>query len=321
MDSPFSKFLQKAETFLSGWAFPVFSISLLLFTNLFFVVLLIFPGPQSPLASFANDFKVWCFGYNPETGSFEWAYFFMFFSGPILFILTFSLIWWKPLKEVFRESPRKVMPWVGSALSLVALSGFLLIGLYNPSPREEKYPFPAKSLRTTVPAQNFTLTNHEGHKVSLADFRGRVVMITGVYATCGYTCPMILKQVKAAVAALTEKERESLTILAITLDPERDKVEALKKMAQAQKVSVPLFHFLTGDSPKVNHTLDIYNFARKKDPKTGIISHSNNFHLIDRKGRMAYRFSLGKNQKEWLIEALKILIKEKGKAKEKPSGP
>ncbi|RME80526.1 MAG: SCO family protein [Planctomycetota bacterium] len=121
---------------------------------------------------------------------------------------------------------------------------------------------------------------------------------------------MILSQVKTAVAALTEEEKKNLVILAITLDPERDTVSVLKKMAVAQGVSTPFFHFLTGDPKRVNHVLDLYNFARTRDPKTGVINHANLFLLFDQKGYLSYRFSLGKQQTDWLIQGLKVLIHE-----------
>jgi protein SCO1/2 len=121
---------------------------------------------------------------------------------------------------------------------------------------------------------------------------------------------MIMKQIKDAVAPLTESEKKELHILAISMDPEKDTPQNLKKMADAQNVSTPFFHFLTGDPKEVNKILDTYDFARTKDPKTGIISHANLFILIDRSGKKAYRFTLGKQQEKWQIEALKKLIKE-----------
>ena len=122
---------------------------------------------------------------------------------------------------------------------------------------------------------------------------------------------MILRQIKDAVASLTEEEKKELVVLAITLDPERDTVEVLKKMAKAQGVSAPFFHFLTGEPKEVNRILDLYGFSRKKNPKTGVIDHVNLFILFNRQGFISYRFTLGGKQREWMVKALKQLISEK----------
>ena len=48
-------------------------------------------------------------------------------------------------------------------------------------------PFPADRLRTTLPVPEFNLVNQDGNAVRLADFKGRVVLLTAVYSTCTTT--------------------------------------------------------------------------------------------------------------------------------------
>jgi len=50
--------------------------------------------------------------------------------------------------------------------------------------------------------------------------------------------------------------------------------------------------------------------ARQRDPKTGVIDHSNLFILVDRQGRVSYRLTLGSRQQQWLISALQVLLAE-----------
>jgi hypothetical protein len=94
--------------------------------------------------------------------------------------------------------------------------------LLRPDVADGELPFPAEALRTTSSPPPFVLVDHTGAPVSLAQLRGRVVILTGVYASCGYTCPMILGQAKRALAALTEEERAEVVVVGITLDPGRD---------------------------------------------------------------------------------------------------
>ncbi|MBW2397516.1 MAG: hypothetical protein JRG95_25000 [Deltaproteobacteria bacterium] len=54
--------------FFSGGAFPVFAISLLVCWEVFLIGVLLVPPSPSALGAFAEDFRIWCFGYDPDTG-------------------------------------------------------------------------------------------------------------------------------------------------------------------------------------------------------------------------------------------------------------
>ncbi|MNC96767.1 hypothetical protein D3C83_142260 [compost metagenome] len=58
-------------------------------------------------------------------------------------------------------------------------------------------------------------------------------------------------------------------------------------------------------------TLDALGVARTRDPETGVIDHANLFVLVDRDGRVAYRFTLGERQERWLVQALRLLLAER----------
>ena len=71
-----------------------------------------------------------------------------------------------------------------------------------------------------------------------------------------------------------------------------------------------LYHLVPGEPADVERLLDRMQIARARDPETGVISHANLFLLVDRNGRIAYRFGLGERQQRWLTSALKILLHE-----------
>ncbi|MFQ5569759.1 MAG: SCO family protein [Rhodothermales bacterium] len=303
--------LDNIQRFIVGWKFPVLMIATLFFLVLFMGVILLIPDSSGTAGAFAEDFKIWCFGYDPATGEMEWGYVWMFLIQPFLLIGILLLIWGKPLKEVLSTAPSKIGRYVGLALGFVCCFGVSLVLLVDPGPQAvTDLSFPADRIRTSHVPASFTLTNQEGEAVSLEALQGRVVLVTAVYARCGYTCPMILAQTRRVIEALSPEERDALTVVAITLDPEHDTPDVLKKLTQGQKVEAPFFNALTGEPGYVNRVLDQYGFARSLDPETGIIDHTNLFILIDRKGRIAYRFSLGQRQEAWLLDALHVLIKE-----------
>lgn len=123
---------------------------------------------------------------------------------------------------------------------------------------------------------------------------------------------MILAQAKSAVARLTEKEQRDVFLVAVTLDPENDDPAALKKLADGQGVSAPQWNLCTGDSVSINKALDKMGIERRTDEETGVILHTNLFLVVDRAGKVAFRFSLGDLQEDWLVEALHIVCAEQG---------
>lgn len=295
---------------LSSWRFPLFAISLLVSGTLAMFAILLYPAAPDGFGAFAEDFKVWCFGYDPATGSLQWAYVVSTALQPLVLGALIIGVWWRPLAEAATVPRSALARWCGTPLLVVALAVITLPRMGWTSEAHGDLPFPAESLRTSFAAPSFSFANQHGDPVSLEDLRGQVVLVTGVYATCGYTCPMIMGQARRVVAGLTEAERAGVRVVAITLDPHNDDRERLQQMAAGQDVDTPIFHLVNGEPAHVERTLDAFQIARKRDPATGIIDHANLFILIDRQGRVAYRLTLGERQERWLGTALRLLLRE-----------
>lgn len=301
--------LETLSRLLIGWRFPAFVLFVLLFADALTVAILLIPSSNTALGAFAEEFKIWCFGYDPSTGTLEWSYVWMLLIELLVLAGVVLVVWWRPLRQVFPR-PRKLVSPAVAALSLVAASA-VAFGTIRPSRTDNgEIPFPAERIRTAFPAPDFSLINQDGSVVSLSRLRGRVVMITGVYSTCGYTCPTLMREARQAIMALTPQEQKDLTVVAITLDPERDTPRELARMAQFHRVSAPLFNLVTGDPATVHRTLDALSISRVRNTKTGVIDHANVFILVDRGGRIAYRLALGPRQRQWLPSALRVLLRE-----------
>ena len=295
--------------FFEGYRFPALALSILSLFELLLVALLLIPAAPTGLGAFAEDFRVWCFGYDPATQRLEWGYVIMVLVQFAMLAGLVAYLWRRPLRTILREAPRRLVPYLAAGLLLVggAAGSFALLGAAGAA---TELPFPAERLRTARHPPDFRLIDQEGRTVTLESLRGRVVLVTSVYSRCGLTCPMIMAQSKRAVAALSDGERRDLTVVAITLDPAHDTREVLAAMAQAQGVAAPLFHLVTGEPTVVEESLDALEFARRRDPATGVIDHANLFLLIDRGGRLAYRLGLGARQERWLVTALQLLLRE-----------
>jgi protein SCO1/2 len=94
---------------------------------------------------------------------------------------------------------------------------------------------------------NVELTTQEGRKVRFYDdlVKGKVVAINFMFATCRKACPAATQNLAEVQDALGDRMGRDVTLLSISLDPERDTPEVLRGYAQAHGAK-PGWYFLTG---------------------------------------------------------------------------
>lgn len=300
--------LEYIENYFTSWRFPSFMLVTLLLSWLLIMVMAFVPVTDTAWGTFAEDFKVLCFGYDPATGSFQWIYFFMFTINPLMLSAVILFVWHEPLKTVY------ALPFI--IKNQVFLSGLLVMAISSSFllmyeiPAEEDFQFRPEALRLTLTPPEFNLINHNEQPVSLQDYEGKVVVLTSIYASCTHTCPMILNQLKNTLDRLTPWERDEIVLMAITMQPEKDTPELLNQVAKFYDLGEYNAQLLTGDVNYVNSILDKLNVSRFKQEDSVGISHANLFLIIDRKGTLSYRFTLGELQQNWMTQALRLLISE-----------
>src|SRR5712692_7361094 len=82
-----------------------------------------------------------------------------------------------------------------------------------------------------VEAPGFTLTNQDGQRVSLADFRGKPVVLTFLYTHCPDVCPIIADKLHSATDKLGA-DRSKVAIVAITTDPTHDDRLSIERFSE-----------------------------------------------------------------------------------------
>lgn len=294
--------------FFSGGRFPAFALSFVAFYELLMLAVLVTPAGPSGLGAFAEDFRIWCFGYDPATGHMNPSNALSFLLPPAVLAIGLALLWREPLRAALAR-PLAMALDVGAAALLVgvAASGFVLLGA---TPARGELPFPAESLRMAIRPPELRLTDQAGETIDLAALRGEVVLLTAVYASCPHTCPIILEQARSALDALSPEERARVHVVGVTLDPGHDTPEVLAELAAMHGLERPTYHLVTGPTADVERVLDRMDVSRRRDPETGVIDHANVFLVVDPAGRVAYRLTIGERQQRWLVSALRVLVRE-----------
>lgn len=138
-------------------------------------------------------------------------------------------------------------------------------------------------------AKDFTLTNQDGKRVSLSDFRGDVVAMTFIYTSCKNACPAFEKKFMMLQKRYFNRLGTDLHLLFVTVDPQRDTVEVLKKRSESIGADTKGWHFLTGSKEEVQKVLDDYLIHVETMEGTTDFMHPQRVYLIDKEGKIALK--------------------------------
>lgn len=132
--------------------------------------------------------------------------------------------------------------------------------------------------------KSLALTDHNGRPRTLADFRGKLVVLSFGFTHCPDICPTILADLAGVMKSLG-KDAERVQVLFVTVDPERDTPELL---AQYVAAFDPRFVGLYGDLAATRQTAKEFKVFFEKQP-TGssyTVNHSAQSYVIDAQGRL-----------------------------------
>jgi protein SCO1/2 len=182
-----------------------------------------------------------------------------------------------------RRAPRRAF------LVLLALAAMLpLTGCDRAQPK-----FRASDITGTNYGRDFALTDHNGTPRTLADFRGKAVVMFFGYTQCPDVCPTTLSELAEAMRRLGA-DAARVQVLFVTIDPARDTPELLKNYVPAFN---PSFLGLYGDAAALERTAKdfkvIYQKQPGRTPGTYTMDHSAGAFLFDPLGRPRVYVSYG----------------------------
>lgn len=134
--------------------------------------------------------------------------------------------------------------------------------------------------------KSLDLTGQDGRPRSLADFRGKLVVLFFGYTHCPDICPTTLADVAAVMKSLG-KDAARVQVLFVTLDPERDTPDVLSKYVPAFD---PAFLGLYGDAAATQRAAKEFRIFYEKRPGSApgayTVDHSAQCYVIDGQGRL-----------------------------------
>lgn len=153
------------------------------------------------------------------------------------------------------------------------------------------------------PAPDFALVDQNGAPLTLADLRGKLVVLDFIFTTCQGPCPMLTSAHVTLQRSLPPELRARTRFVSITLDPVRDNPMALRAYGLARGADLTGWHFLTGPPDTVAEVVKAYGVGSVRRPD-GQIDHLVATFVIDGEGQIAQRFIGLEHEPEELRKAL-----------------
>ena len=186
----------------------------------------------------------------------------------------------------------------------VLLLGLVLAGCGLPKPG-----FKSSDITGSDCCRDFRLTDQNGKTRTLADFRGKAVVIFFGYTQCPDVCPTTMADLKWVRQQLGA-DAQRVQVLFVTLDPERD-TRAL--LAQYVAAFDPSFLGLYGDVETTAKTAREFRVFYQKQPgptpDSYTLDHTAGSYVFDPEGRVRLFVHYGDPEGN-LVADLRTLLRQ-----------
>ncbi|HVJ63861.1 MAG TPA: SCO family protein [Bdellovibrionota bacterium] len=142
---------------------------------------------------------------------------------------------------------------------------------------------------------DFELTSQEGRKITRKDFHGSVLVVNFIFSKCPDVCPLLNKQMSEIQARL-KGTAKAIQLVSISVDPQNDTPDVLRKYSAQFNADPRLWTFLSGPLDKIlkvvvddfKQALDGQKLTTLEDRMDGMmeITHSEKFVLVDQSGQI-----------------------------------
>jgi protein SCO1/2 len=147
---------------------------------------------------------------------------------------------------------------------------------------------PAPLPRDSVYQADIPILNDAGQRFAWRDQRGQPQVVSMLYTSCRFTCPMLVEGAKAVRASLPPDERARLHVTFITLDPARDTVAKLAQLRAERGLEGAQWTLARVEPADVRKVAALLG-VRYRALANGDFNHTSVLVLLDADGRIVAR--------------------------------
>ncbi|AOS43323.1 SCO1/SenC [Lacunisphaera limnophila] len=132
-----------------------------------------------------------------------------------------------------------------------------------------------------------TFTDDRGQPFALGALRGRPVVLTMFFASCGYACPLLLTDMQAIRAKLPAAIRDRAAFVLVSFDTVRDTPAALA-LYRGQRQLDASWTLLHGDDGAVRELAALLGVKYRQEAD-GMFAHSNLITILNPAGEVVHQ--------------------------------
>jgi protein SCO1/2 len=134
-----------------------------------------------------------------------------------------------------------------------------------------------------------SFTDDAGRMFRLGELRGRPVVLTMFFASCGYACPLLVTDMQAIRAQLPADVRDRAVFVLVSFDVARDTPAALARY-RAERGLDDGWILLHGDADAVRELAALLGVKYQQEAD-GMFSHSNLVTILNPEGEIVHQRS------------------------------
>jgi protein SCO1/2 len=155
-------------------------------------------------------------------------------------------------------------------------------------------------------APNFSLRNHLGKPVQLADYRGKAVLLTFIYDHCPDVCPLIMGNLHSALEQLGPKA-SSVQIIAVSVDPKGDTPRTVTKFLSDHEMTGRV-QYLIGSKRKLARVWREYGVKVGGTPESREVDHTAAVYGITARGTLTALYPAN-FKPAWVVHDVPVLAR------------
>ena len=192
--------------------------------------------------------------------------------------------------------------WAGAALVLLLAGGAIAFFARDAAAPQG---MTAGAYDPPHAAPDFALRGSDGSEVTLARYRGKVVLLTFGFTHCAAVCPTTLATLAQARKGLGEAA-DRVQVVFVTVDPERDSAAHMKRYLAAFD---PAFIGATAEPEVLAEVREDYGVTAVREG-TGpdyAMAHTSSIFLIDRAGKLRAMMPFGHDATDFVRDVELLL--------------
>jgi protein SCO1 len=169
---------------------------------------------------------------------------------------------------------------------------------------------PGKYSEKSIYRLDSTWHSDTGRTLKLSALQDRPVVLALFFTSCSHSCPIIVAEMKQISSKLARKSQDMVTFVLVSIDPERDSLEALKAFREKHSLAPERWTLLRGQSDAVKELAGSLGFIYAPGSATQF-AHSLLITVLNGKGEVAFQQAgLGVDRSEAVVTLKKLLSKD-----------